>query len=424
MSGTAPPSVPGAESSSAPPTPRVPCHDELVRARGFATRAVRAGRAPDPVTGAVVPPIFQSTTFAQRGDRLHEGHSYSRVSNPTVSALEEALGALEDAPPAVAFTTGLAAITALVLATCESGDELVVSEVAYGGTVRLCEVVLRPLGVRALHVDTCDPDKVADAIGPRTRLVLVETPANPTLRLADVTALAALAQSRRVPLAIDNTFLTPLGLRPLDLGATASVASTTKYLDGHDATTGGAITSRDAVLLERLRVVRKTVGSIQSPFEAWLTLQGLKTLPLRVRCHSAHALEIARTLEDHPRVRAVLHPGLPSFPQAALAARQHCEGIHGGLVTFEIDGDLHATRAFLSSLRLCTVAENLGATETLVTHPATMTHADVPGELRRRVGISDSLVRLSVGLEDPEDIVADLAAALDAVPAAAAAVTP
>jgi cystathionine beta-lyase/cystathionine gamma-synthase len=405
--------------SLAPPTPALSPRDAFIRTQGRATRAVRAGRAPDATTGAVVPPICQSTTFAQRGDRLHDGHSYSRVSNPTVSALEEALGALEDAPPAVAFTSGMAAITALILATCSSGDEIIVSEVAYGGTIRLCERILQRLGIRARYVDASDPARIAAAIGPHSRIILLETPANPTLDLADVAAIAAIARGSGVRLAIDNTFLTPIGLRPLDLGADVSVVSTTKYVDGHDATTGGAITTHDADLLEQLRVVRKTVGSIQSPFEAWLTLQGLKTLPFRFRLHAVHALEVARILEGHPRLRSVRHPGLRSFPQVALAARQHLDGLHGGIVTIDVDGDLAATRAFLSALRLCTVAENLGAAETLVTHPATMTHGDVPAELRRRAGIGDSLVRISVGLEDPEDILADILSALDAVPARA-----
>jgi len=399
--------------SLAPKAQSLSPRDAFIRSQGLSTRSVRAGRAPDETTGAVVPPICQSTTFAQPGSRLHDGPTYSRVSNPTVSALEEALGALEETSPAVAFTSGMAAIAALVLATCAAGDELIVSEVAYGGTIRLCERILRPLGITTRYVDASDPTCIGAAIGPRTKLVLVETPANPTLDLADVAAIAAIARARGVLLAVDNTFLTPVGLRPLELGADVSVVSTTKYVDGHDATTGGAVTARDEDLLERLRIVRKTLGSIQSPFEAWLTLQGLKTLPFRFRLHAAHALEIARALEGHPRLRSVRHPGLRSFPQAALASRQHADGLHGGIITIDIDGDLAGTRSFLASLRLCTVAENLGATETLVTHPATMTHGDVPADLRHRAGISDSLVRISVGLEDPEDILADILSALE-----------
>lgn len=376
------------------------------------TIAVHAGQAPDPSTGAILTPIFQSTTYVQQAVGVHKGHTYSRSSNPTVSVLEACLGALEDAPPSVCFSTGMAAETALFLALLRAGDHVVVSEVCYGGTVRLLREVLSGLGIGASFVDTTSPSAVAAALTERTRLVFVETPANPTLALTDIAAVAAVCRKADVALAVDNTFLTPVLQRPLDLGADISVYSTTKHIEGHNSTVGGALTSRDEALLERLRFIRKCIGSIQSPFESWLTLRGIKTLPLRLRQHSAHAQAVASWLESHPRVTRVLYPGLPSFPQHQLAGRQ--QRAHGGILAFEIEGGLEAGTALMNSVRLCALAENLGAVETLITHPASMTHADVPRQQRERAGVTDGLVRLSVGLEDPADIIADLAQAIDA----------
>jgi cystathionine beta-lyase/cystathionine gamma-synthase len=380
--------------------------------RHDSTRAVHAGQSPDPTTGAILTPIFQTTTYVQQAVGVHKGHTYSRASNPTVSVLEACLGELEDAPPSVCFSTGLAAETALFLALLRTGDHVVVSEVCYGGTVRLLREVLSGLGVLSSFVDTTSPTAVASALTPRSRLVFVETPANPTLALADIAALAAVTRRAGIPLAVDNTFLTPVLQRPLDLGAEVSVYSTTKHIEGHNSTVGGALTSRDETLLERLRFIRKSVGSIQSPFESWLTLRGIKTLPLRLRQHSAHAQEVAGWLESHPRVTRVLYPGLPSFPQHELAVRQ--QRGHGGVLAFEVAGGLRAGTALMNAVRLCALAESLGAVETLITHPASMTHGDVPREQRERAGVSDGLVRLSVGLEDPADIIADLEQAIDA----------
>ena len=380
--------------------------------RHDSTRAVHAGQSPDPSTGAILTPIFQTTTYVQQAVGVHKGHTYSRASNPTVSVLEACLGELEDAPPSVCFSTGLAAETALFLALLRSGDHVVVSEVCYGGTVRLLREVLSGLGIGASFVDTTRPAAVAAALTPRSRLVFVETPANPTLALADIAALAAVTRRAGIPLAVDNTFLTPVLQRPLDLGADVSVYSTTKHIEGHNSTVGGALTSRDETLLERLRFIRKSVGSIQSPFESWLTLRGIKTLPLRLRQHSTHAQEVAGWLESHPRVTRVLYPGLPSFPQHELAVRQ--QRGHGGVLAFEVEGGLRAGTALMNAVRLCALAESLGAVETLITHPASMTHGDVPREQRERAGVTDGLVRLSVGLEDPADIIADLEQAIAA----------
>jgi cystathionine beta-lyase/cystathionine gamma-synthase len=387
----------------------------------LSTVCIRGGQRPDPTTGAILTPIVQSTTFVQPGVNEHKGFTYSRAANPTVDALERALGAIEDAPPAVAFATGMAAITTLFLSLLKSGDHVLVSDVVYGGTVRLCQQVLDGLGINVTFVDTSNPAAVKSAITPRTALVFVETPANPTLKLTDIQAVAAAIHEAadttgpRPLLAVDNTFLTPVLFRPLDLGADITVYSTTKYIEGHNATVGGSLSTRDPAILDRFRLIRKTLGCIQAPQEAWLTIRGLKTLPLRIERHSRSAQSIAEWLERHPRVNRVLYPGLESFPQHALAKRQH--PLHGGILSFEIDAGVPAAIKLLRSFKLCSLAESLGAVETLVTHPVSMTHGDVPRAAREAAGITDGLIRLSVGLEDPRDIIADLeqaiAAALD-----------
>jgi len=377
------------------------------------TVAVRGGREPDPTTGAIIAPIVQSATYVQRGVGLDLGHTYSRCSNPTVDGLERALGALEDSPAAVCYSSGLAAVHALLLSTLSAGEHVIVSDVVYGGTYRLLTEVLARFGVSASFVDTADAGAVAGAIRPTTRLILIETPANPTLKLTDVAAVVAVARRAGVLLAVDNTFLTPVGLRPLDLGADVSVYSTTKYIDGHNTSIGGALVSRDEGLLEKFRFIRKTVGSIQAPHDAWLTLRGLTTLPLRLRRHSESAQVVAEWLEGRDEVERVLYPGLASFPQAELAARQHA--LHAGIIAFELRGGEGAGRTLMNSVRLCALAESLGSAETLITHPATMTHGSIPRASRQAAGISDGLVRLSVGLENPGDIIADLEQALGAV---------
>ncbi len=379
---------------------------------GIRTRAVRGGTSPDPTTGAVLTPIYQTTTYAQEEVGKDKGYAYSRVSNPTVSALEARLGALENAPPAVCFATGLAAETALFLALLESGDHVVLSRVIYGGTVRLFQQVLSKYGISTTFVDTTDPENVRRAIGERTKLVFIETPGNPTLDLADIRAIALIAHESGIPLAVDNTFLTAALQQPLDLGADLSVYSTTKHIEGHNSTVGGAIVSRDEALLARLRFIRKSTGAIQSPLNAFLTLQGIKTLPLRLKQHSQSALTVARWLRQHPLVERVLYPGLIDFEQRELADRQHLGG-DGGIVSFEVVGGYESALGVLKRLRLATLAENVGAVETLVTHSASMTHADVPREQRIEAGVTDGLIRLSVGLEDVGDIIADLDQALD-----------
>ena len=375
------------------------------------TRAIHGGLEPDPVTGAILTPIHQTTTYVQDAIGIDRGHTYSRASNPTVSALERAIGALEDAG-AIAFRTGMAATTTLLLSELSAGDHVVVSDVVYGGTVRLIREVLARLGVTASFVDTSDAAGVAGALRPETRLVFVETPANPTLKLSDIQAISEITRDAGIPLAVDNTFLTAVLQPALDLGADVAVYSTTKYIEGHNATVGGAITSRDTTLLARLARARKTLGGIQAPQDAWLTLRGLKTLPLRLQRHTENATIVARWLDADPRIARVHFPGLPSFPQYELAQRQHVA--HGGLIAFEVRGGTPAALAALNAFELCALAESLGAVETLVTHPVTMTHGDVPREQREAAGITDGLIRLSVGLEHPGDIIADIDRALDA----------
>lgn len=387
------------------PSPALP--DERL-----ATQALHAGAVPDPATGALLVPIYQTTTYRQAGVGRHKGYTYSRSANPTVSALEARLAALEGAEHATCHASGLAATTVLALGLLAAGERVVLGDVVYGGTVRLFRDVLARFGVAATYVDTADLDALAAALATPAKLVFVETPANPTLKLTDIAGAAALAHAAGTLLVVDNTLLTPAHQRPLGLGADLVLHSTTKLIEGHNATVGGALVTADAALHERLAFVRNAIGAIQSPFNAFLTLQGVKTLPLRMARHAANALSVARFLERHPRVTRLLYPGLPSFPQHELAARQQASG--GALVAFEVAGGEPAARRMLEHVRLCALAENLGAAETLITHPASMTHADVPEAQREAAGITGGLVRLSVGLESADDVIADLDAALAA----------
>jgi len=367
----------------------------------------------------VVVPICQSTTYAQRAPGLHGGYTYSRAHNPTVSALEHALAHYEsegdaEGCHATSYSTGMAAITTLALSVLGQGGHAVCSRVVYGGTVRLFEEVLAPLGVTCSFVDSTRTEAVEAALRPDTRLVLVETPGNPTLELTDIAAVAERTRRHGALLAVDNTFLTAALQRPFRSGADAVIYSTTKFIEGHNSALGGALLVRDEELHEWLDRVRKTLGTIQTPFGAWLTLQGLKTLPLRLSRHEETALAVARWLEGRPEVERVRYPGLGTFPQRELARRQHANGTGGGLVSFELKAEEAAadsgTRAcsFLQALRDIRVAENLGAVETLATHPASMTHGDLDPDRRRRLGISDGLIRLSVGLEPPQELIEDL----------------
>jgi cystathionine beta-lyase/cystathionine gamma-synthase len=383
------------------------------RKPGFTTRQVHAGVVPDPVTGAILTPIYQTTTYVQESvDRyLAKGYSYSRSANPTVRALENKLTDLEGGADTICFGTGMAAINGLYLSSLNAGDHAVVSDVVYGGTYRLSTKVYARFGVEFTFVDTADAANVRKAIRKNTKLILTETPANPTLKLTDLRAVSDIAREHGILHAVDNTFLTPWYQRPLELGADLVVHSTTKYFDGHNATVGGAIVARTAEQAKALRFIMNATGMIMSPQVAFYTLQGCKTLSVRMERQSANALAIARFLEGHPKVTWVAYPGLPTFPQHELAKRQ-ASGF-GAMLSFEVKGGVAAGKALMDRIRLWSLAENLGSVESLITHPVTMTHADVEPKERQRIGLTDGLVRLSVGLEDADDLIAALKDALD-----------
>jgi cystathionine beta-lyase/cystathionine gamma-synthase len=384
---------------------------------GFNTRQIHAGVVPDPVTGSILTPIYQTTTFVQPSvdEYLSKGYSYSRSGNPTVRALERKLADLEGGADCTCYGTGMAALQALYLAFLSAGDHAIVSDVVYGGTYRLSTKVFSRFGVQFSFVDTSSADAVRAALRPQTKLVLTETPANPTLKLTDIAAVSAIARGAGVLHAVDNTFLTPYYQRPLELGADLVVHSTTKYFDGHNATVGGAVVARTKELDQALRFVQNAAGMIMAPQGAFLTLQGCKTLSVRLERQSANALAIARHLERHPRVARVCYPGLESFPQHALARRQ-ASGF-GAMLWFEVKGGVAAGKALMDRVKVWTLAENLGSVESLITHPVTMTHGAVEPAERARVGITDGLVRLSVGLEDADDLIGALDEALAGIPA-------
>jgi cystathionine beta-lyase/cystathionine gamma-synthase len=381
----------------------------------FSSKQVHAGVEPDPITGSILTPIYQTTTFVQPSvdEYLAKGYSYSRAGNPTVRALERRLTALEEGADTTAFSTGMAAIQGLMMALLSAGDHCVVSDVAYGGTYRFCTQMLARFGVQFTFADTADPRSVEASLRDNTRLIFTETPANPTMKVSDIAAISKIARARKIPHAVDNTFLTPYYQRPLELGADLVVHSTTKYLDGHNATVGGAIVSGTAELDEKMRFVQKTAGTIMSPQVAWLTLQGCKTLSIRMDRQSASAMAIARFLEAQPKIDQVSYPGLESFAQHELSKRQ-ASGF-GAMLWFDVQGGVSAGKRLMDSIKLWSLAENLGSAESLVTHPVTMTHADVEAAERKRVGITDGLVRLSVGLEDVEDLIDALKVALENV---------
>ncbi len=379
-------------------------------ATNYNTVCIRGGLDADPTHGGILPPIHQTTIFRRKVVGEDQEFTYSRVENPTVAALESRLGALEGCLPAVSFSSGTSAITTLFLALLENGDHVVCSDVVYGGTYRFLVEVLGKLGVTSDFVDTSDLAACEAALQRPTKLLLLESPANPTLKLTDIAANCSLAHEHGALAVVDNTFLTPVLQRPLDLGADITVYSTTKFIDGHNATIGGTLCTRDEAIREKFAFYRKCVGTIQTAHNAFLTLQGLKTLPLRLHQQTANALEVARQLEGNPHVKEVIHPDLPSFPQRDLADRQQVSG--GGLVTIVLHGGLPEASRALGALKLCTPAQSLGTVETLVTHNASMTHAEMPDERRLQLGIVDGLVRISVGLEDPREIVADLQQAL------------
>ncbi len=378
------------------------------------TLAIHTNRAYEYQSNSILFPIHQTATYIHESVGVTKGYGYSRGANPTVNALEQAISALEGTPTALCFRSGMGAITTLCLGLLKAGDHVVLSEVIYGGTVRLFQQVLGNFGIGFSFVDTSTPSAVEAAIRPNTRLIFVETPANPTLKLTDVKAIAEIAHAHEnVLLAVDNTFLTPLLQDVLGLGADISMLSTTKYIDGHNATIGGSLASHSAEITERLWFVRKVIGTIASPMDSWLTLQGVKTLPARLTLHCQNAQQIAEWLEAHPLVERVYYPGLDSFPQKQLAIRQQ-KGF-GGMLAFELKATTAESLHFIDALKLCTCAESLGSVETLITNPATASHCDIPLETRERLGVTDRLIRLSVGLESPKDLIADFEQAFAAV---------
>jgi cystathionine beta-lyase/cystathionine gamma-synthase len=378
---------------------------------GFSTDAIHVGQEPDPATGAIIVPIYQTSTFVQEELGKHKGYEYARTSNPTRTALERNLAALEQGHFGFAFASGMAAINAL-MALFKSGDHVVAAHNLYGGTFRLFEQVLKDFGLSFSYADTTRLEEVARAFQSNTRLLFIESPTNPVMEITDIAAAAALAHQRGILLAVDNTFMSPYFQRPLALGADLVVHSTTKYLNGHSDGVGGAVVLNDDTLAGRLKFIQNAAGAVLGPFDSWLVLRGVKTLAVRMLRHNENGLSIAQFLLSHPKVRKVHYPGLPSHPQHALARKQ-MSGF-GGMLSFET-GSLENARILLKSVRLCALAESLGGVETLISHPATMTHASVPFETRQRLGITDGLIRISVGIEDVEDLIADLSQALDKI---------
>jgi len=385
--------------------------------RGFGTRAIHAGQSPDPTTGAIMPPIYATSTYVQQSPGVHKGLDYGRSHNPTRWAFERCVADLEGGACAFAFASGLAAI-ATVLELVDAGAHIIAADDLYGGTFRLCERVRRrSAGLAFSFVDLAEPANLKKALRPETRLVLVETPTNPLLKLADLRALAAICREHGVIAVADNTFASPWVQRPLECGFDIVVHSTTKYLNGHSDVIGGvaivAGDDRQAAWRERLSFLQNAVGAIAGPFDSFLALRGVKTLAIRMQRHCENALELARWLEAQPEVAAVRYPGLPSHPQHELARRQ-MHG-YGGMISLDLRADLAHTKRFLEACELFALAESLGGVESLIEHPAIMTHATIPAEQRAALGIGDSLVRLSVGIEDIADLKYDLRCAFDAM---------
>jgi cystathionine beta-lyase/cystathionine gamma-synthase len=377
------------------------------RAR-FSTICLHAGQEPDPSTGAIVTPIYQTSTYVQDELGRHKGFEYARTQNPTRMALERNIAAIESGKSGFAFASGMAAIGA-VATFLSSGDHVVVSDNTYGGTFRLFDKVLTRYQLAFTYVDTSDLEAVERAITPATRMLFVETPSNPIMALTDLRAIALLAHRHRTRLVVDNTFASPYNQRPIEFGADLVVHSTTKYLNGHSDSVGGIVIAVGDEDIEWLKFVQNTEGAILGPFDSWLVLRGTKTLPVRMQAHNVNGLALAEFLSAHPKVEKVFYPGLPSHPQLELARRQ-MRGF-GGMLSFDL-GSLEAARRLLNGVRLMSLAESLGGVETLISHPATMTHASVPSDRRAALGITDGLVRISAGVEDIDDLREDLTQAL------------
>ncbi len=376
----------------------------------FGTKAIHAGQSPDPRTGAVMVPIYQTSTFAQTSPGKHTGYEYARTDNPTRTAYQECVAALENGKHALAFSSGLATIDTL-LHTLKSGDHVICSDDVYGGTFRLFDKVLTRFGISFTFMDLSDVTKVEAAIQKNTQFLWIESPTNPMLKIFDIEALAKLARAKNVKSVVDNTFMSPYFQRPLDLGADVVIHSVTKYMNGHSDVVGGVLITNDDTLYTELKYLQNAVGAVPGPQDCFLVMRGLKTLHVRMKEHEKNAFEVARFLEKHPKIEKVIYPGLESHPQHALAKKQ----MHGfgGMISFVIKGNLQDATRVLERTELFTLAESLGGVESLIEHPAIMTHASIPPENRKALGIADTLIRISVGIEDVSDLVADLKKALE-----------
>jgi len=379
----------------------------------FDTKVVRAGITPDPTTGSIVPPIYQTATYVLPEVGRDLGFDYTRSSNPTRQVLEDNLAAIEGGEYGISYSSGMAAVDSC-MKLLKSGDHVVCSDDVYGGVSRHFNRVLENYGLSFTYVDTSQPETVHQAIRPETKMLWIETPTNPLLKITDVEAMASIAEENGLYFGVDSTFATPVFLRPLERGADIVMHSTTKYISGHNQIIGGIVVTNRDDIRDQLKFIQKTIGAVSSPFDCWLTLLGLKTLSLRMERHSSNAQQVAEFLESHSKVAKVIYPGLESHPQHAIAKAQ-MSGF-SGMLSFELTGGIPAGKAVMNGVKLAGLAESLGAVETMITHPATMTHAEVPDADRHARGLSDGLVRLSVGIEDVEDIIGDLSQALDSAP--------
>jgi len=375
----------------------------------FSTKAIHAGQQPDPTTGAIMPPIFQTATYAQNGLGDHKGYEYSRSHNPTRTALQECIAALEDGKYGLAFASGMAAETA-ILSLLSAGDHLVACDDLYGGSYRIFERVMRRYNVETSYVPAGNIAAYEQAIRPNTKLIWLETPTNPLLRLIDIQAVAEIAHRHNILVVVDNTFASPYFQQPLKLGADIVVHSTTKYINGHSDVIGGALVLNNEEAYESMKFYENAAGNVPSPFDAWLVLRGIKTLAVRMRQHDENARAVAKFLAEHPRVEKVYYPGLPSHPDYELAKRQ-MSGF-GGMVSFQFKGVYADVDKLVRRFKVFSLAESLGGVESLVCHPVSMTHGSIPKEIREARGLTDTLLRLSVGIEDAEDLLADLQQAL------------
>lgn len=376
----------------------------------FDTRVVRAGITPDPTTGSIVPPLFQTATYVLEEVGKDKGYDYTRSSNPTRATLEAQLAAIEGGEYGVCFASGMATIDSC-LKLLKAGDHVVCTDDVYGGVSRLFNKVLTKANLSFTYVDTTNPDLVSEAVRSDTKMLWIETPTNPLLKVTDLDSMDKIAKEHNLLYCVDSTFATPVFLRPLEHGADLVMHSTTKYLSGHNQLIGGTVITNRQDIHDEMRFIQKTIGAVPSPFDCWLTMLGIKTLHLRMRRHSDSAQTVAEFLEAHPKVEQVTYPGLPSHPQHQVAKSQ-MDGF-SGMISFELVGGMSAGRTLMNEVELCALAESLGAVETMITHPATMTHAEVPVEERRARGLTDGLVRISVGIEDVDDIIADLKTALE-----------